>query len=148
MKIRKEINIFNKKIKVSNIKINKEVKNIKKSFVANETISYSNYIRMSNRCLFTQLNFSSGINSNIKSWIPKSNIKKNMAIYKDTKDVVNGLLGFSGSLSIAFLSEAAIYAVGTVVNKSIPVVKSTLSKLKDIDFLSSLHNDGFRPTLG
>ena len=133
IKSRKAISNINKKINKNNIRINSEIKNIKESFVVNKTITYSNYIRMSNRSLFIPLNFSSGINNNIKSWIPKSNIKKNMDIYTYTNDVMYGLLGFSGTLVIAFIGGSATYLAAPSIIKSLTSIKLKISRWEKIN---------------
>ena len=68
IKIESRINNIKKEIKIENTKRNSEIKNINTSFVADEVISYSNYIKISKENLFHPLNFSNIVSKNNNSY--------------------------------------------------------------------------------
>ena len=88
---------------------------------------------MSKRSFFTPLNFSNGINNNIKSWIPESNIKKNKDINTYTDDVMYGLVGLSGTLVMAFIGGSATYLAGPSIIKSLTSIKLKISRWEKIN---------------
>ena len=75
IKAKKMINNINKKEKDNNIKINSKIKNIKTTFVANETISYSNYVRNYKGKLFSKLSFNNIANNSNNNILTKTQNK-------------------------------------------------------------------------
>ena len=138
IKIESRINNIKKEIKIENTKRNSEIKNIKTSFVANEVISYSNYIKISKENLFHPLNF-----SNIVS---KSNNNNKLSLtVAGHKISVSNQIAFGIIVGDLTITAGAISLYGTfkfykMIVKKTELYKKLMSYIQTEEGISILPN--------
>ena len=120
--MKNKINNINNKVQKNNIQMNYEIKKIRESFVANETISYSNSIRFVNESIIKPFNF-----TNLVSKYNSTNM------YSEDNNKFDNTIS-----NIRFIS---VIIAGVIATPAIGILITGLGMLKASDILYVIRNN-------
>ena len=128
IKSTREISNNNKNEEKNNIKISSEIKNIKTAFVANETISYSNYIRAFNKNIISPTNFGNITSNNNAMLFETHNKTKKI----ESNIVTAAVIGTLGTITIG-MGIAVAYKLAPNAKSCINGVQKIAKRITDTD---------------